>query len=154
MEEFIRFCSENYHAMLWLLVMTVLVIVELSTVQMVCIWFALGALISSISAGLGASFTVQFAIFVTVSGVLLLFTRRFTEKLLHMRKTPTNADSVIGKCGTVLETIDNSVESGRIYVSGQDWAARTADNSVLHTGDTVLIEAIQGVKLIVVKQLR
>lgn len=147
------FLAQNGQAILWLVVMVVLIVVEVGTTQMICIWFAFGALVTSLFTMVGVSGTWQFVIFVVTSALALLFTRRFTTGILNFKKTPTNADSVIGLCGSVLEEINNAAESGRIRVNGLDWTARTADNSVIHIGDTVQVEAIQGVKLIVVQKL-
>lgn len=147
------FLAKYGQAILWLIAMAALIAVEAGTAQMVCIWFALGALVASLAAMLGVSGTWQFIIFVVTSAIALLFTRRFASNILRFKKTPTNADSVIGLCGSVLEEIDNAAERGRVRVNGLDWTARTADNSVIHIGDTVQVEAIQGVKLIVVQKL-
>lgn len=146
------FFMQNSSAILWLIAMVALIMVEAATAQMVCVWFALGAFAASLTAMLGFGGITQFIVFVLVSGITLIFTRRFALKFLKVRKTATNADSVIGLCGSVIQDIDNVAETGRIRVSGLDWAARTADNSVIRIGETVIVRAINGVKLIVDKQ--
>lgn len=143
------FWVENSQGILWLLAMVVLLLVEAGTAQMVCIWFAAGALAASLAAMLGFSTAVQMLTFVAVSTVTLVFTRPFVAKALKVKKTATNADSVIGLCGSVIQDIDNLAQTGRVRVSGQDWTARTADNSVIGIGETVTVQAINGVKLIV-----
>ena len=66
-----------------------------------------------------------------------------------MKKTPTNADSVIGAIGQVTEPIDDEAGTGRIKVEGMDWSARTTDGSKLPEGVKVKVKAIAGVKLMV-----
>ena len=69
--------------------------------------------------------------------------------MLRVKKTPTNADSVIGAIGQVVEPIDDEAGTGRIKVEGMDWSARTTDGSNLPEGIKVKVKAIAGVKLMV-----
>ena len=46
----------------------------------------------------------------------------------------TNVDRTIGEIGLVTETIDSTLESGRVMVDGLSWKARTSDNTVLEAG--------------------
>lgn len=149
MENIMNTITANMGALLWLAATVVLVAIEMGTAQMICIWFALGAFVSIFAAMMGASTVMQFAIFSVVSLLTLLCTRKFVKNVLNVKKTPTNADSVIGLSGSVIEEIDNKAQTGRIRLGGLDWAARTADGSTVHIGETVTAEAIEGVKLIV-----
>lgn len=153
MENINNFLTANMGALLWLAATVVLVIVEMSTLQMICIWFALGSFVSIFAAMMGASTITQLVIFTVVSLLTLLCTRKFVKNVLNVKKTPTNADSVIGLSGSVIEEIDNLAQTGRIRLGGLDWAARTADGSTVHIGETVTAEAIEGVKLIVSRRI-
>ncbi|MEG2087237.1 MAG: NfeD family protein [Angelakisella sp.] len=152
MGDIIGFLAQNGDILFWLAVMVVLLIVEACTTQMLCIWFALGAFVTVVAALLGADEGIQFAVFVVVSALSMIFTRKFVVNALKVKKTATNADSFVGLCGSVLEEIDNAAETGRVRVNGLDWMARTSDNSVLHIGDTVVVQAITGAKVIVIKK--
>ena len=137
------FLAAYAQPLIWLAVALVMLIIEAATVQMVSIWFCLGAAI------LGGSIPVQIVVFVVISGVTLAFTRKFVKKVLRVKKTPTNADSVIGAIGQVVEPIDDEAGTGRIKVEGMDWSARTTDGSKLPEGVKVKVKAIAGVKLMV-----
>lgn len=150
--EWTQWFTQNLPTVLWLVAMVVLLIVEAATVQLVCIWFAIGALVTAIFAMFGIPVWGQFLCFALVSALTLLFTRRFVMKALKVKKTPTNADSVIGLTGTVLEEIDNLAQTGRVRVNGLDWTARSVNNETIHIGRTVLVKAIQGVKVMVEPQ--
>lgn len=150
---FMTFFQSNYQAILWLMAAVVLVVIETGTAQMVCIWFAVGAVCGVFAAVAGLNPVWQFLIFLVVSAATLLFTRPFVNKILHVKKTATNADSNIGLCGSVLEEINNVAETGRVRVNGLDWTARTSDNSVIHIGETVVVGSINGVKLIVLRKV-
>ena len=143
------FLATYAQPLIWLVIALVLLILEAVTVQMVSIWFCVGAVAAVIAAILGGSVAVQIIVFVAVSGLTLAFTRKFVKKVLHVKKTPTNADSVIGAVGQVIEAIDDEAATGRVRVEGTDWTARTPDGSCLPEGTKVKVKAISGVKLMV-----
>ena len=144
-----EFFSENWNAILWFLAAIGLLLVEVFTVQMVSIWFCLGAVAATIAALLGWSGTNQLLVFFLVSAVALAATRPLVKNILHFRKVPTNADSIIGMSGPVLEKIDNTAQTGRVRVNGLDWTARSAAGEPIGEGALITVEAIEGVKLIV-----
>ena len=149
MNNFQIFLATYAQPLIWLAVALVMLIAEAATVQMVSIWFCLGAVAAAITAILGGSVPVQVVVFVVVSGLTMAFTRKFFKKVLRVKKTPTNADSVIGAIGQVTEPIDDEAGTGRIKVEGMDWSARTTDGSKLPEGVKVKVKAIAGVKLMV-----
>ena len=68
--------------------------------------------------------------------------------------TRTNVDSLVGKKARVTVLIDNDEGSGAAVVNGQEWMARALEqNKRFQPGETVVIDKIQGVKLIV-KELK
>jgi membrane protein implicated in regulation of membrane protease activity len=139
----------NWAPLLWLLLAVILGIFEAVTVDLVAIWFAAGAFVAVIPALLGAPGWVQFLVFLAVSLVTLAFTRPAVSHLLHVRKTSTNADRVIGMMGIVSEPIHNVTDEGRVQVNGLSWAARSDDGEPIEKGESVLVKEIDGVKLIV-----
>ena len=152
MQSIIAYMSANPAVVFWLVTAVALVAVEAATAQMVCIWFAIGAFIAFFTAMAGMPVLVQFMVFAVISLLTLVFTRRFVKGMLHVKKTATNADSVIGLCGSVTESIDNNAEQGRVFVGGLSWAARAEDGQPIPVGVTVVVKAISGVKLIVERQ--
>lgn len=144
-----EFFTENWQALVWFLAALGLLGLELATVQLVSIWFCLGAVAATIAAVCGWSGTNQLLAFFVVSAIALAATRPLVGRILHFRQTPTNADSIIGMSGPVLEPIDNTAQTGRARVNGLDWTARSATGEPIPQGATVTVEAIQGVKLMV-----
>ncbi len=143
------FLSANAAPLIWLAVALVLLIVEAVTIQMVCIWFCVGAVFAVFAALLGAPVTLQIIIFVVVSALALLLTRKFVKKVLNFKRVPTNADCVVGQQGTVLEEINNIEETGRARVAGLDWAACSDNGQIIKPGTMVTVKALRGVKVIV-----
>jgi len=139
----------NYFPLIWLAAIIVFALVEASTVQMISIWLALGAVAAFFVSFTGIAFYWQLLIFCVVSGVLLAATRPLVKKLLLKKTIKTNADRVVGESGMVLETVDNLKQTGRVSAMGLDWAARTADGSVLPEGTEIEVLELSGVTLTV-----
>lgn len=133
----------------WIVLLIVLVVVEASTVQLVTIWFAFGALVALIANLFNAPTWLQIALFVVVSLVSLAVTRPLVKKFTRKSRTATNADMVIGKDALVLEEINNNLATGLVKVGGVTWTARSSDSSVIPKETSVSVEKIEGVKLIV-----
>ena len=139
--------------LLWLLFAIALGALEAFTVDLVAIWFAIGAAVAIIPAMLMLPFWVQLVTFLVVSLVMLAFTRPVAKDVLKVRVTRTNADSIIGMVGIVIEDIDNLEERGRVRVNGLDWSARSDDGAPISASERVLIKTIEGVKVIVERVL-
>ena len=97
---------------------------------------------------------MQLVVFVVVSGVLLAVVGRTARDSVRVKRVATNADSVIGQTGTVLEAIDNLEETGRVRANGLDWTARSAAGEQIPVGQTVMVERIEGVKLVVSPKIK
>lgn len=133
----------------WLIIAVVLGAVEIATIDLVAIWFALGAFVTIIPAAMGLPFWMQLVVFLAVSFVTLAFTRPIVANVLRVKKTSTNADRIIGMIGVVTTPINNISGEGRVLVNGLDWAARSDDGAPIDVQENVLIKSIEGVKVIV-----
>lgn len=133
----------------WLAMAVVLFIVESVTYQLVCIWFSVGAVFAMFAGFLHMPIWVQFLVFLVTSVLVLFFGRPLLKERLGNRKTPTNADLVVGQIGVVLEDINNDLQTGRVKANGLDWTARAVSERVIPAGEKVRAIAIDGVKLIV-----
>ena len=61
-------------------------------------------------------------------------------------------DIVVGKKCIVTEKIDTFAGCGQVKVNGQSWSARgTFDDDVFEIGETLSIVAVEGVRLICIK---
>ena len=136
-------------SIIWLIVLVVCLVVEISTLGLTSIWFAGGALLAMIIAMIGGPLWLQVLIFLVTSVVLLIFTRPIATKYFNKNREKTNVDSKIGKQAIVTMTIDNLKGEGQIVTEGMEWTARSLDASVIEEGSIVIIEKIEGVKAIV-----
>ncbi len=139
----------EYAPLWWLIAVILFCVGEAASVQLVFIWFGAGSLLSLIASLLGVPVPIQIVIFFVGSGALLIATRPLAKKLLSKRKTATNADMVVGNTGLVQETVDNTRQTGRVYVNGLSWAARSEDGAELAEGQKVLVTRIEGAKVYV-----
>lgn len=134
---------------IWLAVIIFAAILEAATTQLVSIWFVVGGIGALAASIFQAPLALQILIFASVSAVALVATRPFVRRVLTVRPTSTNADRYIGKIGIVTVTIDNSRALGQVNVLGSIWTARSVNNTVIEVGKHVLVESIDGVKLMV-----
>ena len=133
----------------WLIVMVLFLVVEATTVGLVCIWFAVGSLAALLAAMCGAQLWLQIVLFLVVSAATLYFTRPLVKRYVNSKVEPTNADMVIGKECRVTETVDNIAGTGAVYVDGKTWTARSENDELIQAGTLVTAKSIDGVKLIV-----
>ena len=137
----------------WCVILAAMLIVEFATTALTTIWFAGGALAALILSVLHVSFGVQVVVFIAVSVALLILTRPFAKRFVNKDLTLTNADALVGLDGVVTGEIDNIRGTGSVQVRGQEWSARSADDTAVIPKDAIVtIRAISGVKLIVVQK--
>lgn len=137
------------HAIFWLIAMVVFIIAEASTVTLVSIWFAAGALAAIVVALLGGSATVQVAVFLVVAIILLVCLRGLARKHLNPRHVRTNVDSVIGATGVVTTPVNNVAALGKVTINGMEWSARSTKGDHIPEGTEVRVDRIEGVKVFV-----
>ena len=96
---------------------------------------------------------IQLAVFVVISLAALIATRPLVKRFKQRNKAEyTNVDMNIGKTVRVLTEINNDKGMGEIKIGDTIWMARTIDGSVIPSGEPVIIQAVEGVKMMVVPQ--
>ncbi len=136
---------------LWLALAAVCTVVELSTVNLVSIWFVVGSLAALTADLLGAGIWVQVQIMVIVSGLLLYVFLKFRPHLglTEHSTTATNADRFIGQSALVIQDIDPVAGKGQVQSLGQIWSATSSDGQPIPAGTLTVILQIRGVRLVV-----
>lgn len=133
----------------WFIAFLVFLVIELVTVNLVTIWFAIGAILAMLCSLITDSVIVQGIVFLISSILVLVLTRPLMKKFKGFDRIPTNSDRVIGKIGEVTAKIEKN-KYGEVKVFGNVWTATS--NQVLNVGEHVKVKAIDGVKLIVEKE--
>ena len=133
----------------WFIAFVILLIIELVTVNLVTIWFAIGAVAAIITTIFTDSILIQSIVFVVVSVIALLITKPLINKFKKFEVEPTNSDRVIGKVGEVTQKIGKN-KYGEVKVYGNTWTA--SSKQVINVGERVKVLSIDGVKLVVEKE--
>lgn len=132
----------------WLIIVILLVFLEVITINLVSIWFIASGLVSLFLSFFTNSFFIQFAVFVILGLILMLITRPFFIKKMVKTDVKTNLDRVIGMEGIVTEEI-TKLKTGEVKVDGKRWSA--ISDQKIEVGTTIIVESIDGVKLVVRK---
>lgn len=137
----------------WLVAFGALLLIEILTLGLTTIWFAVGALAAFLLALLHVPLMLQIVVFIVVSVLMLIFTRPVMTKYLNKKTIKTNAESLVGRNARVLIPINNLKSEGQVMVGGMEWTARsTKDEVTFQKDEMVHIVGISGVKLIVEKE--
>ena len=133
---------------IWAALTVIFVIVEVATTDIASIWFAAGALVSTIVAWIAPeAFMLQAIVFAVVTAVTMYFTKPLLTKYIT-KQTPTNMDMYIGKEAQVISNISPQ-KAGRATVGGLTWQAKS--QQVINEGEMCRIVKIEGVSLVVEK---
>lgn len=140
-----------WNVIFWAALTVVLIGAEFATVQLIAVWFGAGSLVAFIVSFTGIDFSLQVIIFIAISIILLLSTRPFVKRFLNSsERARTNADSLIGKDCIVKEEVNPLLGTGRVFISGLDWAAKGEDtNAIYSVNQSCTVMDIQGVTLII-----
>lgn len=132
---------------IWLSIAIILAIVEMSTVNLVSIWYIISSIIAMLISLLTDNIIIQVSVFVLGGTILLILTKDAVKKILP-EKTKTNIDRIIGMEGIVTEKITKKT-SGVVKVDGKYWTA-VADETI-EVDEFVKIQEINSTKLKVKK---
>ena len=136
-------------SLLWLVLIVVFLMAEASTVTLISLWFAAGALVAMIASLLGAQFWLQGVLFFVVACFLLACLRPLVRKYIKPRIAKTNVDAIIGAKGYVTAAVDNLSATGKVKLGGMEWTARSASGQRIAEGTLVKVDRIEGVKAFV-----
>ena len=132
----------------WLGVAVVLAVVELLSLDLVLLMFALGALGAAVVAGLGGPIWLALLVFAVVSTALLFLVRPPLVERLHAGPTLyTGHQNLVGREALVIEPVDS--RSGRVRLASELWSARTEGDETYDTGAEVSVTRIDGATVVV-----
>ncbi len=142
------------YGIMWLIICIILVIVEVATLNLTTIWFAIGGFIAYLTGFVGAGFWGQFFVFVIVSLIMLFFTRPVARRYLNKGRVKTNAESLVGQIAKTTSCLNNREGFGSAVINGQEWSAISSDDKIIiEEGEDVEILEVRGVKLVVRKAI-
>ena len=136
----------------WAVLLMLFTVIEIVTPQMTTIWLAASSGVALIVAFfLPNVIWLQILVFVLVSVILLIFTRKLSQRILKGKKKRLNADRCIDQQAVVTEDINNLLGKGQVNIKGAIWTARSENDEIIQKGELVTVKRIEGVKVIVNK---
>lgn len=138
------------HWVWWLVAAVGLGVLEILTLDLVLLMFAVGAFAAIIANLAGASITVQVLAFAITSTVMLLVLRPFLLRNLRRRSpvVETNAAAHVGRPAVVLTEV--TARSGLVKLAGEEWSARSAEPEATYpVGSDVSVVAIDGAMAVI-----
>lgn len=132
----------------WLILVIILTIIEVATVNLLTIWFVISGIVALILSFFIEDVAIVSTIFAVLGIILLITTRPILKKYLPTQRERTNIDRVIGMKGIVTEEIKKNI-IGEVKVDGKKWSA--ISNKKIEVGEEIIVDAIDGVKLVVRK---
>ena len=132
----------------WLMIGIILGIIEVFTSGFWFLWLAAASLLVALGATLHLvrSFAAQVLLFAFFTAFFLIFTRPLVMKLFKTKDVKSNVDSLVGKTAVVVQEIA-PLKTGQVKIYGEIWTA--VSDETIKPGEHVVIQSVEGVKLIV-----
>ncbi|HPE69248.1 MAG TPA: NfeD family protein [Thermotogota bacterium] len=135
----------------WLILGVILIIAEILTPSFFLMWFGIGALVSAFFAWIWVdAIWLQMVIFIFVSLLLVLSTRRLANKISGNSPRKIMQDDLVGQEGVVISKITADGTKGLVRVQGVEWRAVPLEEKEIDAGMRVTVVSLNGVKLKVV----
>ena len=141
----------NYLSWFWFILAVIFAIIEINTMALTTIWFAIASVIMAFVAFLPIPFRYQLLLFIVISAVLFVFLRKISVQWFSKKKEKTNVEAMAGKTALVTKKI-TKFEKGEIKVDGIVWTAKTESDSELNKNTECIIERIEGVTAVVTQK--
>ncbi len=133
----------------WLVVALVLGAVEMTTLDLMFLMLAAGAVAGGVAAAVGAPVVLQIIVAAVVALAMLGLVRPVA--LRHLRQAPesrTGVAALVGRQALVVQRVDG--HGGQVKLAGEIWTARSFDPSrAIEPGQTVDIVQIEGATAVV-----
>jgi membrane protein implicated in regulation of membrane protease activity len=141
----------DYAWILWLGLILVFLIVEMSTLEFTFLMIAIGSVGGLVSGLFGLPWWAQVVIAAVLALLLLLAVK--PPLLRRLRRggdpTPTLVEALVGMDGTVVKDFEDGRGQVKLAV-GETWTARSSSrDSALRTGDRVSVTSIEGATAVV-----
>ena len=133
----------------WIAAALVLGVLEVTSLDLVFMMLAGGALAGSLASAVGLGYVGQVLVAAAVAGVLAATVRPLLLRRLRMPPTgTTNAPALVGRGAVVLTEVGS--RGGLVKLVGETWSARTSSAAETYVaGEDVVVLAIDGATAVV-----
>lgn len=133
----------------WLVAAVALGVAELYTLTLALGLLAAAALIAGVVGAVGVGLAGQIVAFLVAAAAGLLVVRPIARR--HMAQPPllrSGTDALVGKSALVIEEVTG--DGGRVRLSGEEWSARSLDETLnIPAGTHVDVMEIEGATAVV-----
>ena len=139
---------------IWLIASGIFFLGEIFTISFLLFWPGVGAFLAFLTSLIvPENLVAQILVFVVSTIIMILFTKPLVNKIFKNKdNTNINNSAVLSKKGIVIKKMDNANPVGQVKVNGELWSAIKSDkDKPINVGESVIIEKIDGVKLLVRK---
>ncbi|NOX60693.1 MAG: NfeD family protein [Chloroflexi bacterium] len=133
----------------WLILALFLFLAEIFTAGFVLAAFGVGAMGGALAALVGLALPWQILLFVMVSVIAVIYSRRFAERVSGEMSVKVGVDRVLGQKAIVLETIDPLEATGRVRIEREEWRAESVDGQVIPAETVVEVVGVEGTRVLV-----
>ena len=130
---------------LWIVILVLAIIIELISYGLIRIWFKPSIILTIILKAFGLNnIYIEIMIVLSLSTVLLIFTRPLVVKFLKPQNIKTNFDRILDMKGKIIKKV-NLNDFGIVKVDGKEW--RCYASKEIEVGKIVKIIKIDSNKL-------
>ncbi len=130
---------------LWIVILVLAIIIELISYGLISIWFIPSIILTIILKAFGLNnIYIEIMIVLSLSTVLLIFTRPLVVKFLKPQNIKTNFDRILDMKGKIIKKV-NLNDFGIVKVDGKEW--RCYASKEIEVGKIVKIIKIDSNKL-------
>ncbi len=140
--------------LIWLIISILLLMMEmLLPTDLFLAMLGIAGLLTTVESLVDHNYVTQIIAFCVFSVLTLVVIRPLVRNAFYSKadKAKTGVKALIDKEGLVSETINNSQDTGRIKAHGDNWRARSIDDSIIEEGQKVIIKSIESVTVYVQK---
>lgn len=130
----------------WVTLIVLGIIVELITVDLIAIFFSVGAIVAIVMNSYQLPFYMQCIALTLIVVIGVLLSRPLARKLQGKKTVNTNSDRVIGQNAIVVREI-NGIDFGQVKVNQEVWSAVSVDGNPIPEGRRVQVMEISGSKV-------
>lgn len=129
----------------WIITIVLLIIVKLTTVNLISIWFIISGILAMFSSFLTDNLLIQLDIF-AIGGVLLLIISKPLIDAKKEKEEKENLEKLVGMKGIIKEEVSKTKE-GKVQINKELWTA-LAEKKIIEEKE-VVVEKIVDKKLLV-----
>jgi membrane protein implicated in regulation of membrane protease activity len=133
----------------WVILAAFFIVAEIFTAGFFLLFFGIGAAIAAILAFFNVGVAWQLFVFIVVSFVLFLLSRKIADRVTPESPIKTGIDRLLGQIGVVMEDIEPMGVKGRVRIAREEWRAECEADVKIKRGKKVKVLRIEGTRVIV-----